>query len=491
MKKRHSNGKLNLYKDLLNLLPIGAAFIGVHGSILSWNRKASELFKTKKQNVMGTSLTNLFSSHEKEKVKNFISQSFIPSKNTRKKIFKLDSENLRFIQITASLVKRETVCSGLLIVFEDVTKKVTEEKKRKSVEKALKEKEEQYRHLVEMAPDMIYSVSKDKKFTSLNPAFEEITGWKATDWIGKPFMETIHPDDIPISIEKFREGLFGKESRRYELRILAKNGEYVTLEFNSKPKIENGKIVGKFGIGRDITERKELERKKDEFISVTTHELKTPLTTIKAFAQILKKRSEQIQDKKSLLYIHKMDTYIDRLTYLVKDLLDASKINAGRLSLMLEEFSLCDLIKEIVDDLSETTDKHQIIINCAKTSKIIADKHRIGQVLTNLLSNAIKYSPYPSQIIIKCVEHKKMSTISVRDFGIGISKENWGKVFDRFVQIKELEKEALPSLGLGLYISAEIVKRHEGNIWLKSEKGKGSTFFFTLPIGSDKLTVNS
>lgn len=487
MKKRHSNGKLNLYKDLLNLLPIGAAFIGIHAGILSWNRKASELFKTKRRNVIGVSLTALFPSPEKEKVKNFISKSFAPSKKTRKKIFKLDIENPRFIQITASLIKIDTVYSGLLVVFEDVSKKIMEERKRKNVEKALKEREEQYRNLVEMAPDMIYSVSKDKKLTSLNPAFEEITGWKATDWIGKPFMETIHPDDIPISMEKFREGLSGKESKRYELRILAKNGEYITLEFNSKPKIENGKIIGKFGIGRDITERKELERKKDEFISITTHELKTPLTTIKAFAQILKKRSQQIKDKKSLLYLFKMDNYIDRLIDLVKDLLDASKINAGKLSLMQEEFSICGLIKEIVDDLSETTDKHKIIIDCVKTPKIIADKHRIGQVLTNLLSNAIKYSPFPGKILIKCVEHKNMLMISVKDFGVGISKENWGKVFDRFVQIKELEKEALPSLGLGLYISAEIIRRHGGNIWLKSEKGRGSTFFFTLPVYNNKL----
>lgn len=243
----------------------------------------------------------------------------------------------------------------------------------------------------------------------------------------------------------------------------------------------------------DITEKKAIERhrqieqQKDEFIAQASHELKTPITTIKGYTDILTKQFEKANQHKYLPYVSKMNFQINRLTALINELLDVSKIQAGKLSLHKEDIDIDKFIKDIATDMQQTSEKHHLTFEGNVKNKMInVDKYRLSQVIVNLIANAIKYSPKSDKVIIKTKLFKKQIIISVQDFGIGISEKDQARVFDRFFQARTHIRESSFGLGLGLYISSEIVKRHRGKIWVDSIKGKGSTFYFKLPIKGNK-----
>ncbi|MEO6508979.1 MAG: HAMP domain-containing sensor histidine kinase, partial [Patescibacteria group bacterium] len=181
--------------------------------------------------------------------------------------------------------------------------------------------------------------------------------------------------------------------------------------------------------------------------------------------------------------LDKMNAQLDKLTSLIADLLDATKIESGKLQMNQEKFSFDELVTEIVEEIQRTTEKHVITIKGKSNTNITADRERTGQVLTNLISNAIKYSPHSEKIIIEpSVENKKFIMLCVKDFGVGIPKDKQNHVFERFYRVSGPKEITFPGLGLGLYISAEIVKRQGGRIWVESEEGIGSTFCFSLPL---------
>jgi two-component system CheB/CheR fusion protein len=232
----------------------------------------------------------------------------------------------------------------------------------------------------------------------------------------------------------------------------------------------------------DITERKELEQQKDEFISIASHELKTPITSVKAYTQILGRRFRKADDMKSVELVEKMDSQLDKLTNLIGDLLDITKIEAGRIQFHESYFDFNELVKETVEELQRTTEKHRIAKELQPSITVYGDHDRLGHVLTNFVTNAIKYSPHADKIIVKTVVDKDNVTLSVQDFGLGLSHKDQAKVFERFYRVGGSDQNTYPGLGLGLYIASEIVKRHKGHVWVESKEAKGSTFCFSLPI---------
>jgi PAS domain S-box-containing protein len=221
---------------------------------------------------------------------------------------------------------------------------------------------------------------------------------------------------------------------------------------------------------------------RDNFISVASHELKTPVTSVKIFAQVLKKHSEQIGDEKAVNYLNKMENQIDKLTELIYDLLNVSRIQAGRIKYRQQKFNFDDFIKEIVEVLQSTETKHVLLLKGGTKAIVNGDKERIGQVINNLVANATKYSPSNDKVIISTKRVDGQVVVSVKDFGIGIQKSHQHKIFERFYRVFDSTDKTFPGLGLGLYIASEIVKRHGGKLWVKSNVGKGSTFYFSLPV---------
>lgn len=218
---------------------------------------------------------------------------------------------------------------------------------------------------------------------------------------------------------------------------------------------------------------------RDDFISVASHELKTPVTSVKIFTQVLQQHAQQIGDQKAVKYLQKMDTQLNKLTDLIFNLLNISKIQAGRMEYKEKMFDFDQMVKDVVDVLGQSV-RHKLIIEGSINQKIYGDEDRLGQVLSNLVSNAIKYSPNAEKVLIKLSSLNDKIIVAVQDFGIGIGVSHLDKIFERFYRI--YADKTFPGLGIGLYISSEIVKRHNGDLWVESDPGKGSTFYFSLPI---------
>jgi len=228
---------------------------------------------------------------------------------------------------------------------------------------------------------------------------------------------------------------------------------------------------------------RELEQRRTEFIAMVVHEIKTPLTSIKGFAQLLQRRyARGMGDEQSAQLVARMDTQIKKLTDLVDDFLDVTRIAGGKFQFREDYFAFDDLVEEIVQEL-QLLNGQQTILREGKTNKVIwGDRLRIGQVITNLVSNAMKYAPSSESILVKSRADADSVTLCIQDFGSGIPQALHDKVFDPFYRIEQTEHGVTPGLGLGLYISAEIIKRQQGRIWVESEEGIGATFCFTLPL---------
>lgn len=233
------------------------------------------------------------------------------------------------------------------------------------------------------------------------------------------------------------------------------------------------------------TERKNLVKRKDDFIGLASHELKTPLTSIKAFTQLAQKYVEKKEIKKAGNSLQQLNTQITKLERLINDLLDISKINAGKLAFRKEHLSFLELVLNTVESMQASTDTHRISVkNHIKngTTMIYGDKDRITQVLANLLTNAIKYSPSKNKILVTIQSNKRYAIVSVRDYGIGITHEEQEKLFQIYYRAHGTNQNVFPGLGMGLYLAYSIVYEHRGKIWAESQLGKGSTFYISLPI---------
>jgi signal transduction histidine kinase len=249
---------------------------------------------------------------------------------------------------------------------------------------------------------------------------------------------------------------------------------------------EQGHIQFAVNVITDITEREELERRKDEFISMASHELKTPVTSLKGFTNVLQRRLTKQGDEHGLHFLARMDAQLNKLAKLISDLLDISKMQTGKLTFREEPFDLNELIHETVANLQATTSTHRFHLENGASVQVVGDKDRIEQVLINLLTNAIKYSPRADTVIIRVSKDQNNALVSVQDFGIGIAEAYQQKIFERFYQVTDPEEKTYPGLGIGLYISRQIILRHHGRMWVESRKGAGSTFYFTLPLAKQK-----
>jgi len=268
----------------------------------------------------------------------------------------------------------------------------------------------------------------------------------------------------------------------------------VYVKFIYEPLYEaDGTISGVITLAHEITElvtarklaqqsadeMKEQLRSKDEFMSIASHELKTPVTTMRAALQILDRM--HVADPKAGAFISKANKQMERMTVLVSDLLDVTSLQAGKMQFYMEDFSFAELLNDIVEQNRQTQSHHKISLESEGDFTVNADRSRLEQVINNFLSNAIKYSPDSDQVTLSIKAQNGTLRFSVKDSGIGIPDEKLPYVFDRFYRVQSSTKH-FSGLGLGLYISAEIIKRHGGEIGVEQNDGDGSTFWFSIPV---------
>jgi PAS domain S-box-containing protein len=318
------------------------------------------------------------------------------------------------------------------------------------------------------------------------PRLAEIFGYPPNAMLTHAQMrEHIHPDDLKSIVVKAFSKAITTGIYFYEARIIRPDKTVRWIRTQGRVIYDSDKIpVRMLGTLMDITEEKNEQQRKEDFMGIIAHELKTPITSVKAFGQFLHERAVEANDHVSAGYLHKMVTQVNKLNMLVQELLDVTRISSGKMIFNRQQFNFKDLVAEIVEQVQITTTKIIVVKHSLWNGSIIGDKERTGQVLANLLTNAIKYSPNADKVIVSVEGKKKQVICSVIDFGIGIAKENQKFIFNRFYRETESNANTFPGLGLGLYISSEIIKRQGGKIWVQSEKGKGSTFSFSLPINN-------
>jgi signal transduction histidine kinase len=234
----------------------------------------------------------------------------------------------------------------------------------------------------------------------------------------------------------------------------------------------------------ELRKEKELEKLQGEFIAVASHELKTPLTSLKAYAQILNNTVARSRNKQTKQLAAKVDKQADKLIRLTDELLDVSRIESGNITLRKTRFDIKAFLERIVDDVQRTTQTHVIEKHLEVSKQAFADQTRIEQVVLNLIENAIKYSPKAGRIIASASETRNEIIISVQDFGPGIPKKDLVKIFRRFYRLADnsKDKQAISGIGLGLFIASKIIRQHDGKMWAESKPGKGSTFYVSLPL---------
>lgn len=233
---------------------------------------------------------------------------------------------------------------------------------------------------------------------------------------------------------------------------------------------------------KEIEQRKILENKKDEFISIASHELKTPLTSVRGYIQLLERLPDVENNEKYKSYLAKTSTQLDKLRDLIDDLLDISKIESGKMKFNFQPISIDKLLENTLENVAQIYPNHHFKQLGKCTATILGDEMRLEQVLLNYLTNAIKYAPNSKEVLVECklTDDNKIQ-IGVRDFGIGISSDKHESIFDKFYRVEESSYK-FQGLGMGLYICKEIIARHHGEYGVESELNKGSLFYFRLPL---------
>jgi len=354
--------------------------------------------------------------------------------------------------------------------------------KRDRAERALQESEDRLSIAVETAIDFaIININKEGLVVGWNSGAERLFGYSASEIVGKPtaiiFTDEDQAANVP-EVEMATAKVTGVASdERWHKR---KDGSRFYVSGVMRP-IYNPVLSGFVKIARDMTEQKLLEQQKDDFIGIASHELKTPVTSIKAYTEFLLEAFTESKDLARVELLTKLDTQVDRLTGLINALLDTTRIAEGQLLLAYEKFNLNELIEERMNELQRTTYSHKLIFSTTVEVCVTADKERIAQVITNLISNAVKYSPKGGEVRIQLDKKAEGVQVSVRDNGVGIPEDLKEKIFGRFYRVRNAQTNTYPGIGLGLYISAAIIKRHNGKIWVDSKLNQGSTFYFLLP----------
>jgi PAS domain S-box-containing protein len=351
----------------------------------------------------------------------------------------------------------------------------------------LKERERHFKLMADLMPGKVINTDASGKPIFFNQNWYDFVGLDFEQLKEYSWENFIHPSEENEVRKKWNHSLKTGKTFEMQLRLRDKDGNYLWhLSRNEAVKGENGEITMWIGISTEIQRLKEEEKRKEDFLKMVSHELKTPVTSIKGYVQLLLNLLEKykleipgnVPLKPSL---ERIDNQIVRLTRLIAEILDLSRLEENKLELKEEVFDLNEMVEQTIQDIKLTNTQHQMEIFHSHRARVFADKDRIGQVLINFITNAIKYSPDSQYIQIHVIKvGSDKVAVSVRDKGIGIDAKFHKNIFKRFYRIGVESKETYSGFGIGLYLANEIIERHNGYIEVKSKIGEGSDFSFVL-----------
>lgn len=456
----------------------------IDGKVVIWNEAATHLFGYTENEMVGENINKLAPPDRVSENVMIIEKIKRGEKVDHFETIRLAKDGTKknvSLTVLPALDEEGNVVGASQVVRDITYKKISEEKQ--AILAAI----------VSSSDDAIISKTLDGIITSWNKAAQKMFGYTEIEAIGRHISLIIPTDRLPeetVIIQSIRNGI---KVDHFETVRMAKDGTKRYLSITVSPlKNSKGEIIGASKVARDISLRVEAEKQrqlfverlqelneyKDEFMVMASHELKTPLTVISANLQILK---QLLADNENLPIVDKVLQKVFKMSELISNLLDVSKIQTGKLELNRTGFDLQKLIADVSANLQETSHQHLIQIDAGNGQMhIFADQERMEHVFANLLANAIKYSPDGGNIIVSTCQKDDHIYVKVSDEGIGIPTDDLVKIFDRFYRVRG-SASSFSGSGIGLYLTSEIIKKHGGNIWAESELDKGTTIHFTIP----------
>ncbi len=461
------------------------------GLVTSWNPGADRFFGYSEKNILGKSYELFFSPQERrsKKPKRDLAEAIAKdSLEFERMMIRKNGTRFWANGLMSALHDKNGQLRGVAIIAQDVTN-------RKKSETLLRKQEQLTLAVMNSLPALIAVLDRTGKIVSTNRSWQEFMAglhFKKSNLfgVGQNYLrnlahsEQLMPKEFAQKATRGIEKVLAEKMNQFlfEYPITVRGEEQWFLLAATSLKHEDGGIAVS---NTNITSLKTLDKHKDEFLSIASHELKTPITSARAYMQVLQRMQKGGKGVEASI-TQKVLAQIDKMQLLIADLLDVTKIEAGKLRMEKQKFLLDDLVHETVDAMRLITETHTISLEGKPNAIVVADRERIGQVITNLIDNAIKYSPESKIVRVDCSSNERQVKVSVTDYGLGISKKDQQKLFRRFFRVQQVASTTVyPGLGLGLYICAEIVHRSGGKLTVSSESGKGSTFTITLPLNKD------
>jgi PAS domain S-box-containing protein len=513
-------------KAMLETCPLAVMSLDLDGKVVMWNRGAEQIFGWRAEEVLGRELPTVPSS-EREEYRKLMESQFQGATHAGVEVRRQhkDGSVVDVSLWTAPLRNADGTISGNVAILADITAAHSAERKYRELaaqeQKARAQigAERRFRELLEAAPDAILEVDALGNLVLVNAAAERLSGYSRAELLGQP-MEILTPEELRGRHATHRANYWARPAVRsmgsgLDLHLQCKSGARVPVEISLSPVNYEGEMRVT-AIIRDITERQRAERQlrqmqddftaelteanrqlemrnreveranrlKTEFVASMSHELRTPLHTIIGFAELLAEELEgplNEKQKRFAAFIHKDSLH---LLELINDILDLSRIEAGRLDLRLGAFDMLEAVDEVMATIRPQAVAKSLELEAAVPARVAlyADRVRFKEVLYNLLSNAVKFTHEGGRILIEAAIEDGVAEISVSDTGVGIPAAEHAPVFDKFYQAGSTTRGLKEGTGLGLAIAKQLVEAHGGKIWLESEPGKGSRFAFTMPV---------
>ena len=364
--------------------------------------------------------------------------------------------------------------TGVIILCQDVTEQVIAKQK-------IEANERHFRHMADLIPTKISNGLPSGEVTFFNKAWLDYSGLSFEDLRDFGYHAMLHPEEI----EKFQQGLAqaAANGKPYEseMRFKDLDGNYRWhLNIASPILDDNGQIIMWVGSTTDIQKIKEEEQRKNAFIGMVSHELKTPLTSLNAYLQMLQAKKKNSADNFENNAIKQAVKQSRKMTAMINGFLNISRFDSSEILIKKQPFDMVDLLNETREEMELLHSSHAFDFSSNGELIVAADRDKVGHVLNNLIGNACKYSNTDSRVAVKCWVFGDDVVVAVKDEGVGVKEEDFDRLFERYFRVRN--DNAVSGFGIGLYLCAEIVKQHGGKIWVESEFGKGSTFSFSLPI---------
>ncbi|SDE95897.1 two-component system, chemotaxis family, CheB/CheR fusion protein [Mucilaginibacter pineti] len=380
-------------------------------------------------------------------------------------------EQIYFGVSAGSFTIEGLLLTGLIRIIEITQHRLSSEKTR-------------LREILENNPEGFLTADEDGTITYVCSSVEKILGFTPAELKTSKLHDLIHPSEEMEFKLNYLRLLHGKsKSVPFLQRLRSKNGEWKWIEGCVNNMLRDEPVKAIVFNYRNVTSRINKARQQDDFVHIASHELKTPITSLKGFSQLIKLKHLKEGRTQDLPLVERMEAQLDRLLALIDDMLNMTRIHAGEMHYHKDWFDFAGCITEVTEAVQATCSSHSIkIFNLTKPVRVYADRNRISQVITNLVTNAIKYSPDANSVELEIECSDDEIRLNVRDYGIGIPQDKQSQLFERFYRVDGKIKEQVNGLGLGLFIAREIVEKHDGKLGLISTPGKGSTFWFSLPM---------